>query len=1086
MLLGWALGSTVVCNADNDAARNGGQVDEKTNGTAAWIRAPREIRFDIPAQDLADALIQLGEQADLSVMVHQDVIGIGTPGLRGDFTVVDALGRILADTGLEYRPKGDAIIVSRPLARLTRRAEPQKQSVLRRVGAAVAATVLAITGTGATAAAEDGPQDAEAADERDREVETIVVTGSRIGLPPSQISSPVIVLDAEALFETGEANLERALARLPQNFAGGTELGGGARLGFSFDEQQFNGTQNVFGASTANLRGVGERGTLILVNGKRMGSSGLLGGYSDISSIPMELVERVEIQLDGASALYGSDAIGGVINIILRRDYEGTTVRVRQTAPLKGGYERYNASVATTKAWSSGSITGSLTYYRSTIQTVAEDSSLDAFFATYDLFTPAGTVRGENGAPIEAVSSLLGEDVLVASIPPGQDGTRLTPADFVATANNPTMADPNRRHRTLTPARDRLTLRAELNQELPGETTLSTSVSYTPNESLTTTGYGSLRFNVEDDNPFNPFGQDVDVLRSTTDFPAREITGNNDRWRWTGDLEGSFGDILPNWSWTLGATRTWEDAESVTTNEFGGRVVEDALDDGLLNVFGQSLAGSNPPDLLASFVLPPQTFDTRNEDTGLEATGKAEFEFLPAGKTKILVGASHRRNELSYAHQRHDRARYSPVTSGAGLGVFPRDTSMIGNEDVDLSGVEGAVIVDNDNARLSSSMSVESVFAELQVPLLADLPLIHRVSVNAALRHENTSLYGSDTTWSIGGVWNVAPEFRLRWRRGTSFSAPTLKQSTLPTRVRPIPLFFDQRGGGFRILCFPFPPCSATIIEGGKSSLLPETSVTLSYGMEYEPRFLPGFRASVNYSELDYRNKIDAQTGLIATLIPLFVDLELDLPRYRYIYRFDDDGEFLGIDGRASNIGTLYLASYDLALDYERETSFGNWAFRVSSTVQDTYESRLGPGEEATDHIGLNYGVPKFRQHVRLRWSRGNLRATLNASHQQDTANDARYFRDGVWYDYRSTLKQPVVLDLALAYEFANGILGVVEGMRVNFGLSNLTNKHTTRRETLADGQPLPRSQDDLVRIPQGRYDSRSRVYYVEFVHTFR
>lgn len=101
------------------------------------------------------------------------------------------------------------------------------------------------------------------------------------------------------------------------------------------------------------------------------------------------------------------------------------------------------------------------------------------------------------------------------------------------------------------------------------------------------------------------------------------------------------------------------------------------------------------------------------------------------------------------------------------------------------------------------------------------------------------------------------------------------------------------------------------------------------------------------------------------------------------------------------------------------------------------------------------------------------------------TANDARYFSDGVWYDYRSMLKQPVVLDLALAYEFANGILGVAEGMRVNFGLSNLTNKHTKRLETLADGPPLPRSQDDLVTIPQGRYDSRSRVYYVELLHTF-
>ena len=551
------------------------------------------------------------------------------------------------------------------------------------------------------------------------------------------------------------------------------------------------------------------------------------------------------------------------------------------------------------------------------------------------------------------------------------------------------------------------------------------------------------------------------------------------------DLEGSFGDILPGWSWTLGATSTWEDAESVTTNEFGGRLVEDALDDGTLNVFGDSLAGSNPADLLASFVLPPQVFDTRNEDTGLEATVKAEFEFLPAGKTKVLVGASYRRSELSYAHHRHDRAGYSPVTTGAGLGVFPRDTSMIGNEDVDLSGVQGAVVVDNDNAMLSSSMSVESAFAELQVPLLADLPFVHRVSVNAALRHENTSLYGSDTTWSIGGVWSVGPELRLRWRKGTSFSAPTLKQSTLPTRVRPIPIFFDQRGGGFQFLCLPFPPCSATIIEGGKSSLVPETSVTQSYGIDYEPRFLAGFRASVNYSELDYRNKIDAETGLIATLIPFFVDLELELPRYRYIYRFDDDGDFLGIDGRASNIGSRYIASYDFALDYERETSFGTWAFQVSGTVQETYESRLGPGEEATDHIGFNNGVPKFRQRARIRWNRGNLRATLSASHQQDTANDARYFSDGVWYDYRSMLKQPVVLDLALAYEFANGILGVAEGMRVNFGLSNLTNKHTKRLETLADGPPLPRSQDDLVTIPQGRYDSRSRVYYVELLHTF-
>ena len=482
----------------------------------------------------------------------------------------------------------------------------------------------------------------------------------------------------------------------------------------------------------------------------------------------------------------------------------------------------------------------------------------------------------------------------------------------------------------------------------------------------------------------------------------------------------------------------------------------------------------------------PQTFNTKNEDSGLEATIKGEFDFLPAGKTQVLLGTSYRRNDLAYSHQRHPRARYNPVTSGAGLGVVPSDTSGLGNEDVDLANVEGAVRVDNDNARLASSMSVHSAFAEIQVPLLADLPLVHKLSVNAAVRHEDTSLYGSDTTWSIGSVWIVTPELRLRWRKGTSFSAPTPKQSTLPTRVRPIPFFIDQRGGGFSFLCLPFPPCTARIIEGGKSSLVPETSVTWSYGIEYAPSFLNGLRTSINYSKLDYRNKIDATTGLVATLIPFFVDLEFEIPRYKPVYQFSDDGEFLGIDGRAHNIGSLYVASYDWMVDYSRDTSLGTWSFGVNGTIQDRYESRPGPGEPPTEQVGLTSGVPESRQYARLRWSRANLKVSLTAAHQQDTSNTGRYLTNGVWYDYRMELKHPVVLSLALTYGIEKGVFGLFEGLTVNSGIGNLTNKHTKRIETVTtDGQPLVRAPEDLVRIPQGRYDSRSRVYYVELVHTF-
>ena len=149
-------------------------------------------------------------------------IGIETGGLRGDFTIADALDRLLADTGLEYRAKGEAVIVSRPVAQLTRAAEPERKPLLRRVGTALAAGLLAMAGTGATAAEDDDDGRAEAAreDEPDKVVEEIIVTGTRIGLPASQVSSPVLVIDAEALADSGEFNLERVLEYRSNSWSG--------------------------------------------------------------------------------------------------------------------------------------------------------------------------------------------------------------------------------------------------------------------------------------------------------------------------------------------------------------------------------------------------------------------------------------------------------------------------------------------------------------------------------------------------------------------------------------------------------------------------------------------------------------------------------------------------------------------------------------------------------------------------------------------------------------------------------------------------------------------------------------------------
>ena len=169
------------------------------------------------------------------------------------------------------------------------------------------------------ASSDDADASIDDAEVSDADVEEIIVTGTRLERAPSQIAANLVTMDQGVLRSTGEISLDKALRTLPQNQLGASSNASYARLG----GQHFNGATNLSGAAAVNLRGLGDGATLVLVDGKRIGSSGLAGGVTDISGIPTASIERVEIMLDGASAIYGSDAVGGVVNIITRKDYEG-------------------------------------------------------------------------------------------------------------------------------------------------------------------------------------------------------------------------------------------------------------------------------------------------------------------------------------------------------------------------------------------------------------------------------------------------------------------------------------------------------------------------------------------------------------------------------------------------------------------------------------------------------------------------------------------------------------------------------------------------------------------------------------------
>ncbi len=212
-------------------------------------------------------------------------------------------------------------------------------------------------------------------------LDKVLVVGSNIRNAVGGGASPVIVIDREAIDRTGAATVQQLFEKLPQNFGGGANGANVANLGVDRD------TGNNFGQGTAlNLRGLGTGTTLTLINGHRVTSSNRYQ-YVDVSLIPLSAVERVEILTDGASAIYGTDAVGGVVNIILRRDFTGYETAVRYGTVTAGSMEEYQASQSAGWSWEGGHVLASYEFLKQgNLPAVEKDFSRNVRVKPYDLY----------------------------------------------------------------------------------------------------------------------------------------------------------------------------------------------------------------------------------------------------------------------------------------------------------------------------------------------------------------------------------------------------------------------------------------------------------------------------------------------------------------------------------------------------------------------------------------------------------------------------------------------------------------------------------------------------------------------------
>jgi iron complex outermembrane receptor protein len=341
LLLGLAS-SPLIAFADTRA--------DATANTNALANAP--VRFDLPAEALDKALRDFAIQAHCNISYEPSLVsGLRTPAIQGMFRPSDALSLLLKATRLR------AVHINEDTIQVLGRAASTSINPPATDTAPLPAATLRLAALGpnspstpTTTADSSTNTTTSSAPEPDKNLEEIVVTGTNIrGVENKTV--PLLTFDRDAIDRSGYSNLADFITALPQNVKSGPNSADGMLSGVS---GIFNNFEN---STAANLRGLGASSTLTLIDGHRVAASSAGTGV-DLSMIPLSAVERIDVLTDGSSAVYGADAVGGVVNIILRKDFNGQETSARLDTLARGGGELKQISQSAGRSWGNGGVLG--------------------------------------------------------------------------------------------------------------------------------------------------------------------------------------------------------------------------------------------------------------------------------------------------------------------------------------------------------------------------------------------------------------------------------------------------------------------------------------------------------------------------------------------------------------------------------------------------------------------------------------------------------------------------------------------------------------------------------------------------------
>ncbi|WP_337841230.1 TonB-dependent receptor [Rheinheimera sp.] len=839
-------------------------------------------------------------------------------------------------------------------------------------------------------------QDA-AKEESAEKVERIDVTGSRIRQTDIETAQPVFTMDRMDIANQGFTSVTDILQNMSSTGAP------------PISRSSVLSSGEGVGGNYANLRNLGANRTLVLVNGKRLGIT--TDGLQDLSAIPMSMVERVDVLKDGASTIYGSDAMAGVVNIITRKDFEGLELIAYTGEYDQGDGAKTNVSLVGGVVGEKGSITWGAEW-RDEGEVWAKDREFsklgrpdrEDYSSNYTLVGQYGRFS-YNGqwwvADRPSTASDFANDFHVQ---------QAASASGLGDTSNP-----NEQMHLLTPLSAR-SLYLSSNYELAENVKFTSDIGYTnrsstrqiagyPLQSASTFGAVSGWF-LDANSYFNPVDTNVRFTRRGWEMP-RTTESKQDTLRATAALEGSFDIGERYFDWDIGGLYSQSNTLQIGRGDF--HVPNTVLATGPSFMTAQGIVqcgtAANPIPLTRCVPWNPLAgFGAGSEANSLSDPAVQAFLFptshargettssiffaniggllftLPAGDVTFAVGTEHRKEE----------------------GVFSPDALA-------QSGMTTTLAA----GPTRGTYDLDEYYAELNVPILADMDFAKEVSLSLASRYSDYSSFGDTTNSKIGLKWKPVDELLVRATMSEGFRAPTISnlygggsQSFVTGFIDPcdsvygvakgtarclqdVPADYRQLQQGFIPTTGPAAQTPVPFNSGSNPLLQPETSETTTVGFVWSPEFVENLNVVFDWWNIkiedtmvtDTANAIvdDCYVGLIESRCAMFSRDPVNHIVSNLTYGL-------------RNAGMTKTAGFDLGLAYKYETEFGTFGTNWNSTYIEKYDSKSTNDPEALLTPSVGYGSTfRVRSNLGLSWNLGDFGVNWTMRYYSSTKERCYY-----------------------------------------------------------------------------------------------